>query len=140
MSHLALTKELLLLYLLPWCFLCSSSLPPLIFGGSLGQLIPSFISVMHPQNKKKLIGYIYPSSCVLTTCWTQIGPSVVTLALIPYVMYLNDPNAIMCKEGVKFFRFLLLIEGISHISVRFLHRIFIEHDWSALITSDVYAM
>ena len=41
-------------------------------------------------------------------------------------MYLNDPNAIMCKQGVNFFRSLLLIEGINRISVRFLHGIFIE--------------
>ena len=44
-----------------------------------------------------------------------------------FVAYLNDPNAIMCKEGVKLFFFLcsmLLIERINHISVRDFYMVF----------------
>ena len=33
------------------------------------------------------------------------------------VTYPNDPNASMCKEGVKFFHSVLLIAGINRISV-----------------------
>ena len=48
----------------------------------------------------------------------HLGPSVVIWALIPYVTYLNDPNAIMCKEGVNFFFVTLLLQKLNDVRVK----------------------
>ena len=51
MSHLALTKELILLYLLPWCFFDPLRYLLQSLEAHSEKLSSSFMSVMHPQIK-----------------------------------------------------------------------------------------